>query len=326
MGSDPTMAADLSAQGRTSSALHPLVLLLLYGVSAGAAFSVTKIAIVAGVRPLGFATWQFIGAALVMTVFGFLRGDLPALSRRHLVFYAVCGGPCLALPLTGMFVVLEHLPAGIVGLIIATLPIITYALALIVGLERVRWLRAAGIACGVVGAALILLPNSAPAMHGSAGWVLLAFVSPIMYAFGNLYVGTRRPADISALALTVGMLVVAAAVMVPVSLLSGQFYLPRFADPGRGEFMIAIQIVLASLNYLMFFEIIRRAGPVYFSQIGYIVTLSAMLWAVVLFGERYSIWVMGATALVFAGIALTNAKPRRSVVDRDAGGGLGREK
>lgn len=317
MSSDRTVEADISTPGRSTPVLHPLVLLLLYGVSAGAALSVTKIAITTGIRPLGFATWQFIGAAVVMTAFGVLRGDLPALSRRHVVFYAVCGGPCLALPLTGMFVVLEHLPAGIVGLIIATLPIITYGLAMIVGLERLRWLRAAGIACGVAGAALILLPNSTPAMGGSAGWVLLAFVSPVMYAVGNLYVGTRRPADTSALALTIGMLVAAALVMVPVSLLSGQFYLPRLADAGRGEVMIAIQIALASLNYLMFFEIIRRAGPVYFSQIGYIVTLTAMLWAVALFDERYSIWVMGATALVFAGIALTNTKPRRSVVHRD---------
>lgn len=325
MKSDQTLATEISVSGRTSPALHPLVLLVLYGVSAGAAFSVTKVAIVAGVRPLGFAAWQFIGAAVVMTLFGFLRGDLPVLGRRHVVFYAVCGGPCLALPVTGMFVVLEHLPAGIVGLIIATLPIITYALALIVGLERLRWLRAAGIACGVAGAALILLPNSVPALRGSAGWVLLAFVSPIMYAVGNLYVGTRRPAETSALALTIGMLVVAALVMVPVSLLAGQFYLPRLADPGRGELMIAIQIALASLNYLLFFEIIRRAGPVYFSQIGYIVTLTAMLWAVAVFGERYSIWVMGATALVFAGIALTNAKPRRSVADRSRVSNLGHD-
>ncbi len=285
---------------------HPFSLLVFYGVIAGASFSIIKIAIGAGVQPLGLVAWQFIGAAAVMLTVGFLRQELPVFAPRHLCFYTVSGLPCLALPMTCMFVALEHLPAGVVGLIVSTMPILTYLLALSIGSEKWHWLRVGGIACGFAGAALILAPGGSLSGSEMAGWVLVAFVAPLMYAVGSLYVGAFRPSGATALTLTTGMLVVAAVAMVPISIGLGQFYVPRLAQPGIGESMILIQIAVASLNYLMFFEIIRRAGPVYFSQIGYLVTLTAMLWAVLLFAERYGIWIWAATLLVFAGIALIN--------------------
>ena len=286
---------------------HPFSLLVLYGVIAGASFSIIKIAIGAGVPPLGLVAWQFIGAAAVMLTVGFLRRELPAFSPRNFGFYTVSGLPCLALPMTCMFLALEHLPAGVVGLIVSTMPILTYLLALSIGSEKWRWLRVGGIACGFAGTVLILAPGGAFGGSGPAGWVLVAFISPLMYAIGSLYTGARRPAGATALTLTTGMLVVAAVAMVPISMATGQFYVPRLAGPGVGESMILIQIAVASLNYLMFFEIIRRAGPVYFSQIGYLVTLTAMFWAVLLFAERYGSGIWAATVLVFAGIALINA-------------------
>ncbi len=54
-----------AATGRLRSlARRPLALLLLYGVMAGAAFSISKLAMGAGVRPISYTFWQVAGIAL----------------------------------------------------------------------------------------------------------------------------------------------------------------------------------------------------------------------------------------------------------------------
>ena len=51
-------------------------------------------------------------------------------------------------------------------------------------------------------------------------------------------------------------------------------------------------------------------GPVFFSRVGCIVTLTGLAWGMVVFGERHSDWLYLATGLIFAGLALVNLKRR----------------
>jgi drug/metabolite transporter (DMT)-like permease len=67
---------------------------------------------------------------------------------------------------------------------------------------------------------------------------------------------------------------------------------------------------LAALTFHMYFVLLRRTGPVYFSQVAFIVTLVAVGLGVVLFDERHSLWIWAALALVFAGVALVNWRHR----------------
>ncbi len=285
-------------------------MLLLYGVMAGAAFSISKIAMAAGVRPMGYTFWQIAGAAVALLVIGLLRGDRFPITRRHVAFYAFCGLPGLALPFTNLYVAVEHLPAGVMALILATMPILTYFLTLALGVERIEWRRLLGVGCGFLGAVLILAPRTSLPGPDLALWAAIAFLSPVLFAIGNMVVFKFRPPDTGTLPLTVGRLVAGSVALLPVTWLSGDFYVPRLADPGIAEVIIAIQICTAAMNYLLFFEIIRRAGPVFFSQVGYVLTLTAMMWAALIFGETYSLWIWCATGLIFAGIALTKMPAR----------------
>ena len=298
-------------------------MLLLYGVMAGAAFSISKLAMGAGVRPISYTFWQVAGAAVVLLAIGLLRGDRFPLTRRHLVFYAVCGLPGLALPYANLYVTVEHLPAGVMALILATIPIFTYGLAVALGVERIERRRLVGVVCGFAGVMLILAPRASLATPDLSFWALLAFLSPVLFAVSHMVVFKYRPPDTGTLPLTVGMLIAASAALLPAAWLSGDFYVPRVGDPGIAELIIVVQICTAAANYLLFFEIVRRAGPVFFSQVGYVLTLTGMMWAALIFGESYSYWIWGATGLVFASIALTKARVKAP--DVAAPGSAGRD-
>ena len=305
--SDDTFGAGGAIGRLRSLARQPFAMLLAYGIMAGAAFSIAKLAMGAGVRPIAYTFWQIAGAAAVLLVIGLLRGDRFPMSRRHLAFYAVCGLPGLALPYGNIYITVEHLPAGVMALILATIPIFTYGLAVVLGVERIARRRLAGVACGCLGALLILAPRASLPTPDLTFWALLAFLSPVLFAASHMVVFKYRPPDTGTLPLTVGMLIAGSAALLPAAWLSGEFYIPRFGDPGIAELVIAIQICTAAINYLLFFEIIRRAGPVFFAQVGYVLTLTGMMWAALIFGESYSFWIWSATGLVFAGIALSRA-------------------
>ena len=48
---------------------------------------------------------------------------------------------------------------------------------------------------------------------------------------------------------------------------------------------------------MLFFEIIRRAGPVFFAQFNYLAVLAGVAWAAAVFRERLSIYLVLAMAL-----------------------------
>jgi drug/metabolite transporter (DMT)-like permease len=60
----------------------------------------------------------------------------------------------------------------------------------------------------------------------------------------------------------------------------------------------------------MFFEVMRLAGPVFFSQTGFLVTLSGVFWGWFLFGETHSAYVWAAMAAIFLGLGLVTRAGR----------------
>jgi drug/metabolite transporter (DMT)-like permease len=85
-------------------------------------------------------------------------------------------------------------------------------------------------------------------------------------------------------------------------------YVPGFPI-GLAESIILVQIGISSICYLAFFAIVRSAGPVFFSQVGYLVTMTGLFWGILVFDESYSVWLWLAVGLIFSGLALVNDGP-----------------
>ena len=48
------------------------------------------------------------------------------------------------------------------------------------------------------------------------------------------------------------------------------------------------------------------------AQTAYVVTLSGVLWGIVIFGEQHSPWIWGALAVMLIGLALVTPRPARA--------------
>ena len=64
---------------------------------------------------------------------------------------------------------------------------------------------------------------------------------------------------------------------------------------------------------------VGRAGPVFTGQVSYLVTGFGVLWAMLLLGERYSLWIWAAMGLMAIGLLLVQPRLAAQATTRDSG-------
>jgi drug/metabolite transporter (DMT)-like permease len=295
--------------------------LLACGAAWGLTTPLIKTATQAGHGALGIALWQallnmlLLGAVLALT--GKLRG-IP-LSGPALRLYAVFGLLGMALPSWASFTGTTHLPSGVMSIVLSLVPIFALPLALALGTERFSGRRLAGVLLGALAVAILASPGGALPGPGLWLWVLVGMLAPFFYAIEGAWVAASRvPAG--PLQVLWGGSVVAVAVLIPLNLLLGGPILP--GPVGRAEGLIAAAGLLSLGAYAGYIGLLRRCGAVFGAQVGYVVTGSGVIWAMLLLGERYTPAVWAALGLLFVGLALVQPRPS-ATAQGGAGAGAG---
>ena len=271
-------------------------------------FSLTRIAMTEGIPVFPFVFWQGVGTGTIALVAGLAVRQRPILTGAYLRFYFLFGFIGIALPSSLLALVAPKVPAGAVALTLTLSPILTYAFSILFRLDRVHLLRVAGILLGLAGILVVLAPGTSLPEPDMAPWLLLAFGAPACYAFGIVAVVFLRPAGSKPIPLTCGIAFASAILMLPVMAAADSWWLfdGTMTD---GDWSLVGGAALTACFFVLGLEIIRMAGPVFFSTNGYIGPLAGMGWAALYFGEVPSPWIGIAVALLFAGLFLVNRSP-----------------
>lgn len=283
------------------------LLLVVAAIVCGAIFSVNKIAADGGVLPLPYAFWQSFAAGLALWIILTVRGQRLGVSARHLISYLVIGGLVSGLPISLLTYVAPKLPAGIMTLVLALSPPLTFVISVFARLERFRWLGLVGLLFGFAGVALIVAPGASLGSSEAWKWFLLALCAPVMFAASNVSAAVLQPQTSTSVATGAGVMFGSAAVLLPIMLLSGQLWLPHELDQATMATLTAGGINAVFL--VLFLEIIRRAGPVFFAQFNYLAVLAGVAWGAIIFSEQLSVYLSLAILLMFVGMFLSGYHP-----------------
>ena len=268
----------------------------------GAIFSVNKLAAAAGTPPLAQGFWQSLGGGLLLLIILALKGRKLALGRRHLLSYLVIGAPAVGVPMSLLTYAAPHLPGGLQTIVLALSPPLTYFLGMLARIERFRVLGLLGLAFGFAGVLIIIvglgLEESAP---DAWRWFALSLIAPMLFACSNLAAALLRPPLSSSLSMAAGMLVGSSAMLIPIMAIAGQASVPT----GAGVIAALIAASINAVFFVLFFEIIRLAGPTFFAQFNYLAVLAGVGWSIAIFGEGLSIYFFVAMMLMFAGVFLS---------------------
>jgi drug/metabolite transporter (DMT)-like permease len=279
--------------------------LVILGLGWGSTQSLGKIATSTGHQPFGLIFWQLVVGAVALSVVSAVRGKGMVFSGPALRFYVIIAFIGTIIPNATFYASVVHLPAGIMSILISTVPLIAFPMALALGIDRFSPMRAAGLGLGILGVALIASPGG---VEVSLAWVAIAMVGPLFYAIEATWVAQNGTAGMDAVQAMLGVSVTGAVIVAPIALATGQW-----VDPlpfGRAEGALVISSVVHALVYASYVWLAGRAGSVFASQTAYLVTGTGVIWAMVLLGERFEPVVWVALAVMLAGVSLV--QPRRT--------------
>ncbi|MEM9147719.1 MAG: DMT family transporter [Pseudomonadota bacterium] len=281
--------------------------LVAVGLGWGGAQLLTKISVGTGHDAISLTFWQAMIGTLLFTLAQLATGRPLPLSRRHLVFYAVCGVLGTTLPHTLSYISIRHLSVGVQSLVLATVPMMTLCLALLLREERFEMRRALGLGLGLFAMLAIALPDASLPAGTDAAWILLPVIVSLAYAGENVYIARYKPAGLNALGVMCGLSWAALLMLAPAAAMVGPLVPPTL---GVSEAALAGVAVLHVLSYFGFVWLIGRAGSVFAAQVAYVVTASGIGWGMLVLDERHSLWIWAALALVFGGLALVTPRER----------------
>ena len=291
-------------------------MVLLAGLIWGLTFSLAKIAVDEGAHPLGLTFWQACLGSLVLIVIALIRRDKPTWEHRtwlHVTVIALMG---TALPGALYFYAASKVPAGILSITTALVPLATYLISLMLRIESFMLRRVFGIVTGLAAILLLVGPEASLPSRDMVPWVLLVLVAVFFYAVENVYVGLCVPNSANMTFLLMMALLLAAIIMLPIVLLNNAFVAMTF-PPDKVTGVMLLMGVVSSIAYLIFLNVVRMAGPVFASLIGYTVTVAGVMWGLLIFGERHSPWVWLSLLVMLTGLMLvTPAKSNAALVDR----------
>ncbi len=294
-----------------SGLAFPTFLLVLGGASYGSIFSANKLAVDAGMPALALAFWQIVTAAAVMLPVSIILRSPPRLSFAHLRVYAFVATVGLSGPTMIVVVLADKLSPAIITLAAALIASATYLLSLAVRAESFRWLALLGVVLGFGGVLFIVLPEEGLPETASAGWVLFALLLPASAAANNTFTARLMPEGVNSLSLTAGLMTLSAILL----------FIIMMATDGpvlltHGGFATVWPVIWASaatvITYLCFFEILRRAGGLFFAQLNYVVVAAGVLWAYIIFGDEPNVWLWAAIVTIALGLAAMNFSKARA--------------
>lgn len=303
-----------------------IVGLLVLALIWGGAFALIKVA-VTEIPPLTMAAGRIaLGAILLLAVQAMVGPPLAALLRppvsRQWRQFLVLGMLGNGIPFALIGWGETRIDSGLASILIGTMPLFTLLFAHVFGVERGLSRRAwAAIVLGFLGSVTLIGP-AALTEFGSGGGVEVAAQIAVVAA-GASYAATAVYGRVLSLAMPVpliasGSMTASALVMVPLALLIDR---PWDLRPGMESLLAvaALGVFATGLASLIYFRLLRAAGPTFVSLLNYLIPALGFVLGVVWLNEPVG-WRQGtALLLILLAIALVRSKPAQpsSPAERD---------
>lgn len=273
-------------------------LLLLTAVAFATSLPFNKV-LVFDIPPLTLAASRAVLAFPLMWLVATGAGHGLPSSRTAWGTATIGGVLIVAIPFCAIAWGQQFIPSGLGGVLYATMPLMTVALAhFLVRDERVSVRKLLGIAAGIAGVVAIIGPRSGARIGSGYIGEIVTLIAPLSYALGNLLL-KRRP-SLHPLELTTGMLLIGALVMIPVSIAVEGAQGFRF----KQEHMLALfglasigTAVPALLNYVL----VRATGATNASLVMFFMPLFALAFGILLLGETITASALFGMCFIIAG-------------------------
>ena len=287
----------------------PWSFLLIMGTAWGLSFSLGKIAVENGAKPFGVAQFQVMFAGIVLLFVNVIRGKSTQNMRDKLGFIFCIAMLGAAIPSVLFYYAAPHVPAGVLSITVALIPLMTYGFSIPLKLETFSVVRAVGLVFGVIAICLIALPENSLPDPATLPWIFIACISALCYAVENIILGFKSALTVGPMRLAMGMNLIAAVTLLPITILTDSYFSPSLPLKTVDYAVIGLGLITV-VAYTMFVLSVALFGSVFSSQVGYIVTLTGVFWGMIIFGESPSVWIWLSLCAMIVGLALVTPRKK----------------
>lgn len=278
-----SLADALSAPktSRVAPSGAPLHLVVPFCLAWSSAFAAGKIGL-ADCPPLLLLALRFLIAGSLLVAVAGMRGEYRGMSLRTIAVLALLGllnhALYLGLSYSGMTIV----PSGLTALIVSANPVLTAALATVLLGEAMSLRKAAGLALGVAGVALVVRGRLGAGLDEPAG-IALVVGALCALSLGTLLFKRLAP-NAGLLAGTGVQVLVAGMALLPVSMGLEDVGSLRVTASFAGS--LAFQVLVVSIGaYLLWFHLLQRTTATEASAYHFLMPPLGMLFGWLLLGE-----------------------------------------
>ena len=217
--------------------------------------------------------------------------------RRNWRAYFIVGGFGVAAPFALYAFAAMHAPGGLLAIVNATAPIFGLVWGLAFREESVTVRRAAGLALGLAGVALIARPGDGDASP-LVGWAVAAALGACCF-YGLVGVLIKRFArEVSPRAMAAGNQLAAAVLLVPLLPLAPPLAAP---SPLVVANILALALLASGVAFVLYFRLIADVGATRALTVTYLIPVFGVLWGVLFLGETVSPGMLAGATLIILG-------------------------
>lgn len=279
------------------------------GTAWGLSFSLGKLAVEHGAKPFGISQFQVMFSGIILLIITLARRKPLRDMRGKLGFIFIVALLGAAIPNVLFYHAAPHVPAGVLSITVALIPLMTYGFSIPLKRERFSVIRVVGLVFGVIAICFIALPENSLPDRAALPWILLACISALCYAIENIILGFKSAITVGPIRLAMGMNLMAAAALLPFAFMTDSIFVPSF-PPQTVDFAVLGLGLITVVAYTMFVMSVAMFGSVFASQVGYLVTLAGVFWGILIFDESHSLWIWLSLATMIIGLALVT--PRKT--------------
>ncbi|MBX2869737.1 MAG: DMT family transporter [Acidiferrobacterales bacterium] len=288
-----------------------LLALTLFGLFWALTVPMTKIAVSTGHQPPGLIFWQLVIAVLVLGAVVFFTNKRLLLSMDALRYYLVIALLGTLFPNSFSYLAAAHLPAGVMAISLATVPMFSLLIALVIRSEVFQSGRLLGVLLGAVAVSLLIWPEESLPDPEKTVFVLVALVAAASYGAEGNYVARRAMQQVDPVVAVFGASIIGLIICLPV-VIFGDFWVPVYPAPGKAELALLASSLIHALVYTGYIWLVGKTSAVFASQIAYVVTIGGVLASALVLRETYSAWVMASLLLMMLGLFLVQPKQKTS--------------
>tara|TARA_E500000075_G_scaffold48249_1_gene43476 strand:+ start:246 stop:1115 length:870 start_codon:yes stop_codon:yes gene_type:complete len=283
------------------------LILIILGLGWGLSFTLGKIAITAGGTPIGLTFWQSLFSGLILLIYVFFRHGKIIIPKTMFLPIIIITFLSVVIPNIIFYACVAYLDAGVLSISVSVIPLFTYLIALGLRMDKFKVRRVLGLITGFCALLILILPENSLPDKRDIPWVLLALNCALCYALENIYIDRLALQNFGPIRLVCAVSFVSAIITFLLSLVMDQFFILQPTNIYLFISTLGLGFISATA-YSIFIYLIGRAGSVFSSQVGYLVTFFGVVWGIIILGESHSVFVWISLAMIMMGIFLVQPK------------------